>query len=763
MSDPVTQNYCVYCGLPVPPALFRWTAGGDDRQYCCSGCRFAAAVSDAPSAEGAARQQLLRIGLAIFFTMNVVVFTMELWSRDIYADASFESQFAVHLRGLFQWASLLFSLPVLLLLGGPLAASVWAALRRLAVTTDLLILMGVVASYLYSIISVLRGAGQVYFEVGCVVLVFVSLGRWLEARGKQRTGAALDSLARLLPTTVRRAARSTDAPGSETPVAETLRQDAAVGDLVRVLPGERLPLDGRIAAGRATLDEQIITGESRPIVKSVGDAVYSGALNLDGDLWIRTTATADNDMVSRMLQLVRQARRAKGRYERLADRIAFWFVPAVCALALAAAWRHGVVSGVDQGILAGLAVVLIACPCALGLATPMAVWTALGRAAGQQVMFRSGEVLERLARVRVVCFDKTGTLTSGAPELLQRLAADAAESVVVLQRAAQLAGGSSHALSQAIVAYAANDAACRSADAGAVENIRTFAGRGVAGLWRSAPDARAVDVYLGSSRWMVELGLAMPERLTDQLAAAAASDAPLVCIGWSGGVRGAFLFREQLRAGAATAIEHCRELGLELFLLTGDHRRRAAAIARELGVESLAEQLPADKAAIVRQLGPVAMVGDGLNDAPALAAAEVGVALGCGADLSRDAAGLCLLSDNLERLPWAIGLARQTLRVVRQNLFWAFVYNVGGIVLAASGRLNPVWAAAAMGLSSVMVIGNSLRLSRYALAPSADADSPSRNENAQPTSDFAALPPPPVAGQEAGASQRPWAPQGASA
>jgi P-type E1-E2 ATPase len=457
-----------------------------------------------------------------------------------------------------------------------------------------------------------------------------------------------------------------------------------VGDLVRVLPGERAPIDGLVLVGQAAFDEHIATGESRPVVKSAGAAVHSGSLNLDGDIWVQVTAAAGQDLVSRMLQLVRDARRQKGRHERLADRIAAWFTPLVCVIAVAAGVWHGVADGADRGILVGLAVVLIACPCALGLATPMAIWSALGRAADLQVVFRSGAVIERLAQVATVCFDKTGTLTRGLPEVTAFVPAHDADGETSLRL------GSRTSTSPA--------------------EVRTFGGRGVA----QVDDAGNIVALLGSARWIAELNLEIPSELTSQLAATNAADSPLSFLACDGVVLGAFVFRESLRPEAAAALADCRALNLKTLLLTGDRGGRAASVARQLGVEALADQLPEDKVDSLRQLGgKVAMVGDGLNDAPALAAADVGIALGCGADLSREAAGVCLLADRLDRVPWSIALARKTVQVVRQNLFWAFVYNIGGVALAAAGRLNPMWAAGAMGLSSVIVIVNSLRLARF--------------------------------------------------
>ena len=388
----------------------------------------------------------MRLGLAIFCAMNVSVFSMALWGRDVYADrASDAAPLASALADLFRYGAMMFSLPVLFLLGGPLLANAWQSARRAVITSDILIFLGVVAAYLYSVISVLRGAGPVYFEVGCVVLVFVTLGRWFEATGKLKAGHALDALAKLLPATVHRL--------RDGAVEDVPRESITVGDELRVLAGERFGVDGRILSGAADIDEQLVTGESRTVAKHPGEDVFSGTLNVDGDLRIRVTAAAGAETVSRLLTLVRQARQARGQYQRLADRIAEWFVPAVCLIAIATAIWHGRTGGVDAGILAGLAVVLIACPCALGLATPMAVWSAMGRAAQGHVLFRSGQSLERLANVRFVFFDKTGTLTSGTTSVETLLVDSPTDRDDVVARAAVLAGGSNHVFSAAINAF----------------------------------------------------------------------------------------------------------------------------------------------------------------------------------------------------------------------------------------------------------------------------------------------------------------------
>lgn len=710
MTNIPTKRYCAFCGLPLPAAL-SWGAPSetDVAEYCCSGCRSVASVLAAKQEEGVAANAMLRLGLAIFFTMNVMVFTMALWSEDVYPANSFANPLAETLRSVFRWASLVFSLPVLYLVGGPIARGVWQSLQRRVLTTDLLILAGVIAAYCYSIVSVLRGVGHVYFEIGAMVMVFVSIGRWLEAKGKHRAGTSLDRLVQILPEMARK--QHSDGQFVEAPTSE-LR----TGDVVRILSGERFPVDGVIVRGQATLDEQIVTGESVPATKLRGDIVYSGTLNLDGDLWVEVTAADGKETLSRIVEMVRAARSAKGRHERLADRIALVFIPLVSTIALAAGWWHYRHGGLNQGILTTLSVVLIACPCALGMATPMAIWAALGRAAQGGLLFRSGVVLERLAEIRFACFDKTGTLTTGSPVVADFHRSILCDRKTVLRVANTLASGSSHLLSQAISAYAAREGCGRLLPSAPVI---ISPGQGV-----STEVEEIGAAYLGSRRYLAESGLGLPVDLEKD-----GIDTQLqqeVCVGWSGLIRGVFQFKETLRPEAALALAECRRLGLKMRLLSGDNQLRTLPFGDQLGVESAGNLLPAEKAVTLESLkarGPVAMVGDGLNDAPALATADVGVALGCGADVSRDAAGVCLLSDDLRRFPWSVALARQTVRIVKQNLFWAFAYNIVGIGLAACGRLNPILAALAMALSSVFVIFNSLRLSSFPEpAPSESVD-----------------------------------------
>jgi heavy metal translocating P-type ATPase len=696
---------CDYCGLPLKGSL--WTAAemrdAEPRadQYCCFGCRFAAAVTRERGETGAIRWTMTRLGLAIFLSMNVMAFTMALWSGDVYGN-SVEGALASSLFGLFRYLCLVLSLPVLILLGGPILENAWQALCRGALSTDLLLLSGVVAAFVYSAVSVFRDQGPIYFEVACVILVMVTLGRWFEAAGRLRAGAALDDLQKLLPDRVRRIR-----DGAESSAATA---ELAVGDEIRILAGERVPVDGRLVRGTAAVDEQILTGESQPVIRRTGDSVCAGTLNLDGDLVVVATSAPGAGTLQRLIELVRQAREARGRYQQLADRLSALVFPIVTAIAFATFAWHWHVSGLEHGLMAGLAVVLVACPCALGLATPLAVWAALGTAARRQVLFRSGEALERLADIRALRFDKTGTLTTGDARVAEFITAPGDDSMsrsATLSAAAGLAASSLHPFSRAILAFVDLP---RPADCAA--EVRQFSGRGMSGRINGGADL----AYLGSRSFMIETGLTLPVALEKDLEHSGCAGNSAVFIGWCGRVRGVFAFEEDLRESARPTIAWLREHGYDAAVLTGDRRLRAQLLAAELGVPVFAELLPEQKLAAIREIrarvGPVAMVGDGINDAPALAASDLGIALGCGTDVSRDSAAVCLLGNDLTRLTWAIEFSRNALRVMRRNLIWAFAYNAVGIALAATGRLNPALAALLMVVSSALVVRRALTLQR---------------------------------------------------
>lgn len=648
---------------------------------------------------------MARLGAAILLTMNVMVFGTLLYGAHVYPDGApppGAHDLSAGAAAVFRYLSLFFTLPVIVMLGLPIGAAAARDVARGRVTTDLLIVIAVVAAFVLSYVAVLHDSDQVYFDTCCVTLVLVTLGKYLEASGKLKTRAALAELSALLPDTAERLLEGRPAVVPATEVN--------VGDRVRVRPGGRIPVDGRIVEGAAFVDEQIVTGESEPVRRGPGETVRAGTLCVDGMLTLEVAAARSQGFLARVIELLDDARRSRGRWQRLADRVAAAFVPAVVVLAALAA-VHGRSGGPGHALMTALAVLLIACPCALGLATPMALAVALGNAARRGVLFRTYSALENLATVNALCLDKTGTLTSGEPTLVT-LAAAPGHDREAMALAAALAETSNHHLGASLVAHARR---LGITPTDKLHDSRTIPGRGVVAQGGLAGPAEATQrVALGSPALMRECGFQLDPEMSSRLDALMAAGRSVACVGADGAVLGVFAFAEELRPGAVEALRDLERRGLSMLILTGDHARRAEQLARRVGVPVAAELLPADKVQRVRQLVAsgkrVAMVGDGMNDAPALAAAHVGIAMGCGADLSRNAADVCLLRNDLADLSRCLDLSRRARRVILQNLGGSFAYNVVGIGLAMSGALTPVFAALAMVASSLLVVGNSLRL-----------------------------------------------------
>ncbi len=739
MTTPLPrERICDYCKLPLRVSWRRRdpAAGRDESPlYCCLGCRVAAAIVEERGEHGVPRTMLMRLGLSIFFTMNVMAFTMALWTTDVYGRSDVPSELSAGLYGLFRYLVLLFSLPVFLLLGLPLIEHAWSSLRRGVFSTDCLLASGVAAAMAFSFLSVLSGRGPIYFEVACFILVMTTLGRWLEATGKLKANAALDAIARLLPPEVRRIRN-----GAEELIP---LEQVQVDDVLRVLPGERFPADGFLVGQKGFVDEQVLTGESRPVLKEPGHRILGGSLSLDGDLRLAVSETPGKGTLARVMELVRQARQSKGRYQRLADHVASRFVPIVAIVVIITFGAHWALGSLERGFWAALAVALIACPCALGLAAPLAIWSALANAAGQGVLFRGGEALERLAEIAAIRFDKTGTLTTGSAAVSHFVNESPDSPETTLARAAALASVSIHSMSAAIGEFARSRALEMSRE---VSNIRVLPGLGVAGTLSPA----GLPVVLGSTRFLHERDLVIGPLLAAEIEDAESQGLPLALIGWGSRAHGLFVFEERWRPAAAAVLGQLLREKLDVGILTGDHSGRGRVIEQQLGVKVEAGLLPAQKVASIKKaqktIGPVCMVGDGINDSPALATSDVGIALGCGADVSRDSASVCLIGDDLSRIPWCIELARRTRRVIQWNLLWAFGYNSVGVVCAALGFLNPALAAFLMVASSALVTINSLRLGRpFELELLRVGDAPDR-----PRSDIAASDAPNWTGRPAG-------------
>jgi Cu2+-exporting ATPase len=637
------------------------TAG--EPAYCCIGCAIVAkALGGTESDTGRSRGLLLRLGLAAFFSANVMVLSLFLYSMEEAPPVALAL-----VRGLL----LCFSAPVFVILAPPYLAGLARDLRRVRFSMDSLIAIGASAAFGYSCYSVFTSSDRVYFDTATMVLLLVTAGRLIEANARVKGRRALLGLVELQPPQAR-VWRDGDWVMAQASSVEA-------GERVRVLTGERVPVDGRIIAGAATIDESMLTGEPLPAERGPGEQAHAASVCVNGEAEIE--AAGGESLVARMVAAVEDAQRLRSPLERMADRTAAAFVPFTLTLAGAVMlyWWH---VSLERALLSGLAVLVVACPCALGIAVPLANVLALGRAARRGVLVRSTEALERLAGVRTIFLDKTGTVTRGRVEVKEIVAADER---ALLEAAATAAAHSVHPVARAI----AEAARSRGITPAAVRRVENLPGRGVE---VETEDGRLVR--LGQAKFVLHK---TPE-------------SGVFCA-INGSVLGSFVVEDPVDAEAIEAVAACRAAGYSLALLSGDRKDAVEEAARRLGIAEFAGGLlPEEKAAWLKGRPHVAMVGDGINDAPALAAAEVGIAAAGGTDVARDVAGVVFLEPGLHRLPELLELARRTRRIARQNLAWTLGYNSIALTLAACGLLEPVWAAALMLGSSLLVTGNSLRL-----------------------------------------------------
>jgi Cu+-exporting ATPase len=605
--------------------------------------------------------------------------------------------------------------PVQFVLGRRFYKGAWSALRHRSADMNTLVAVGTTAAYLFSAVAtavpgLLRSAAvepQVYFDTSAVIIVLILFGRMLEARAKDRTSDAIRKLMNLCP----RTARVLDAAGErEVPV-----EDVRVGDVLVVRPGEQIPVDGTVLEGRSSIDESMITGESLPVDKGPGDAVIGATLNKWGSFRFHAARVGEDTALAKIIRLVQEAQGTKAPIQRLADVIAGYFVPVVIGIAVLTfvVWSvFGPPPKLVFALLNFVAVLIIACPCALGLATPTAIMVGTGKGAERGILIKSGESLETVHRVDTVVFDKTGTLTTGRPETTDLIpAAETSDRLLFFAASAEM--GSEHPLGQAVV----RGALARGIGVEHPGDFRALEGLGVEAVVKGA------RVIVGNRKLVEEAGIDVSP-LVARAESLAGEGKTTAFVGVDGRLAGLIALADTLKPSARPAVEKLRGMGLAVIMLTGDNRRTAGAVAAAAGIDDvIPEVLPGDKAEVVRKLQAegkrVAMVGDGINDAPALAQADVGMAIGTGADVAMASADITLMTGDLAAVVSAFELSRRTIRTIKQNLFWAFVYNVVGIPVAAGVLypvfgllLNPMIASAAMAMSSVSVVSNSLRLRR---------------------------------------------------
>ena len=665
-------------------------------------------LADGPSPEFA--DMKLRFIIGLILTLPVVALEM-----------------GGHLLGLNQligqqwsnWLQMVLATPVVLWAGWPFFVRGWASVKSRHLNMFTLIAMGTGVAWTYSMVAALlpgvfpmafrtaHGAVPAYFEAAAVITVLVLLGQLLELRARETTSGAIRALLDLSP----KLARRVRADGSD---EEVTLDEVLVGDTLRVRPGEKVPVDGVVLDGRGTVDESMVTGESMPVTKEAASKLIGGTINQTGGLVMRAEKIGRDTMLARIVQMVAEAQRSRAPIQRLADKVSGWFVPAVIAVAVLAfiVWSLvGPTPAMGYGLISAVAVLIIACPCALGLATPMSIMVGVGRGAQAGILIKNAESLERMEKVDTLVVDKTGTLTQGRPAVVAIETAEGFGADEVLRLAASLERSSEHPLALAIVKAAEAKGLAISEPSEVDQPV----GKGITG----SIDGRRI--VAGNARFLDEQGIPTAE-LSERADRLRSEGATAIFLGVDGKIAGAIGIADPVKETTPAALLALAEAGIHVIMLTGDNRVTAEAIARRLGIADIeADVLPDQKSAIVKRLREegriVAMAGDGVNDAPALAAADVGIAMGSGTDVAIESAGITLLKGDLTGITRARHLSRATMGNIRQNLFFAFAYNVAGIPVAAGAlyplfglMLSPIIAAAAMALSSVSVIGNSLRL-----------------------------------------------------
>ncbi|MEZ0323252.1 MAG: cation-translocating P-type ATPase [Hydrogenothermaceae bacterium] len=676
---------CYQCGIPITGRPLKFEVNGKMEDFCCFGCYLINKTTGLRGDEGTALAFLGKFGFGYFLSMLVMMLSMYIYGSHFVDPNDPEMKLFV---GFIKWIILVFSTIVMVVLGIPILKNSFSKENILNFNTDTLIAIGAFSAYFLSVYSVFTGKNAIYFETATMILVLVTFGRYLETSSRVK---ASNFMKKLMDLTAKKAVVLTEDGEKEVPVEEI-----KVGDTIKVLPGEKIPADGVVINGVGHVDESMLTGESKPVLKKEGDTVYSGTTSIDGSFKIKVDKPQSQWTLNRFIELMKQIRNTKAPINRLADRIAFYFLPVIFFIAALSFAYWFYTSGFEKALIVSLSVLLISCPCAFSIGAPLALWIGLGQAMKDGIIIKSAEVLEKLSSVKTVFLDKTGTITEKVMEVSRFEGDEDIKSVIF-----SLEKHSQHPIAHSFILWC-ND--CRERE---VKNFKVYFGFGVSG------EIDGKIYYLGSEEFMKTLGVST-DKFEDIKRLAVENGEVVIFLSDGKDVIGFVSFKQKIRKEAYIAIEALKNLKIDVKVLTGDTEYFAKAIRNELGIKVVGGLLPEDKLRIINEEKSkgrvVAMVGDGINDAPALAAADIGIAMGCGTDLTRESANISLISDDLRKVPLVILLSKKVKRVIYSNMFWAFIYNIIGIGLAVSGYLTPIFSALAMVLSSAFVIGNSIRV-----------------------------------------------------
>ncbi len=690
-TDITQAKECFQCGIPITGKPVVYEIDGKPENFCCFGCYLIYKTTGLKGDEGTAVAFLGKFGVGYFLAMLVFMLSTYLYGAHFTPDDKEAQLFT----GFVKYIILILATPVMLLLGIPILKNAFSG-KRINLNTDMLIAIGAFSAYFLSVYSVFTGKNAIYFETATMILVLITFGRYLETSSRAK---ASNFIKELLKLSAEKAIVLRN--GQET---ELSIEDIKVGDIVIVRPGDKIPADGVVIKGKGHVDESLLTGETKPVLKKEGDEVYTGTTNIDGSFQIKVNKPAEDWTLNRFINLMKEIRTTKAPINRITDTIAAFFIPVVITLAAGAFIYWYLQEGFEKALIVSMSVLLISCPCAFSIGAPLALWIGLGEAMREGIIVKGADVLEKLSSVRTVFFDKTGTITERIMKVSKILLPKE-----LIPYVCAVEKHSEHPLAKSFLQFCKEKGINPEKD---VKDFKVHFGLGVEG---TVDDKR---IFIGSKNYMKELGFSIPENLKEEEKKSEKNGEIVVFVADDKGVKGMITFAQKIRKEAKIAIKALKKLKIKTGILTGDTKSFAEAVKRELDVALVkAELLPEDKLKTIeeekRKGKTVSMVGDGINDAPALLKADIGIAMGCGTDLTRESANISLLGDDLRKIPLLIILARKVKRVIYTNMFWAFIYNIIGIGLALMGKLNPIFAALAMVLSSAFVIANSIRVKNW--------------------------------------------------